>query len=159
MPIYRANDSSSSGGADIDDQGFPSLSVLSPSEYIKLRQALVRYFDESLLLSTASRLPSTFKYSINFSRPSYRFSWPKNSICLFLMSRNSDLSVSAERKISSFVFLSVHEISMIHAFSKSIHGSDAVFQSLEDRRDQKLLIPVARFKRVRDYAIQGCIIK
>ncbi|GFR69620.1 hypothetical protein ElyMa_000305100 [Elysia marginata] len=65
-------------GADVDDQGFPCLSVLSLSEYVKLRQALVRCGDEArqtvhenLSSSARARLPSTFPCMtlIKFSLP------------------------------------------------------------------------------------------
>ncbi|GFR82213.1 hypothetical protein ElyMa_004092400 [Elysia marginata] len=56
-----SSDTGVRSGADIDDQGFPSLSVLSLSEYVKVRQALARCIDEarqtvreSLSLSSAS---------------------------------------------------------------------------------------------------------
>ncbi|GFS06874.1 arrestin domain protein [Elysia marginata] len=56
-------------GADIDDQGLPCLSVLSVSEYVKLRQALVRSIDEALQtvnesLSLTSASASSFHFPV-----------------------------------------------------------------------------------------------
>ncbi|GFR83507.1 multidrug resistance protein 1 [Elysia marginata] len=61
MDIISLQFMSARSGADIDNQGFPSLSVFSPSEYAQLRQALVRCVNEarqtvheSLLSASAS---------------------------------------------------------------------------------------------------------